>query len=62
VVITGDLNLPDINWDDPNLTIDHDKCSVLFVAFTKQQVFEQYVEDFTRPSSLSCAGYEGFTN
>ena len=50
VIITGDLNLPDVNWDAPNLLSDYDDCSSMFVAFAKQHGFEQFVREITRPS------------
>ena len=52
-VIIADLNLPDINWKDPNLFSDLDDCSTMFLAFSKQFVFQQFVHELTRPSNLT---------
>ena len=51
VMITSELNLPDINGKDPNLLSDHDDCSSMFLLFTKQFGFEQLVHELTRPSN-----------
>ena len=54
VVINGDFNLPNINWSYPiilsNDNMDH--CSTLFTNFMAQNVFDQLVNDVTRPSSV----------
>lgn len=51
VIITGDFNLPKIDWSDPVIMPDVDNCSSLFTVFTKQFVFEQLVTEVTRPST-----------
>jgi len=51
VIITGDLNLPNVNWKDPNFLSDHDDSFTMFLSFTKQFGFEQLVNELTRPSS-----------
>ena len=56
IVITGDLNLSDVNWNEPNLLADGESCSGLFVTFAKQYGFEQYVQDVTRPSTIPGSG------
>jgi len=54
VVITGDLNLPCIDWNEPNLVSDHYCCSVMFATFACQNTLDQHVKDFTRPSTSAC--------
>ena len=63
IIITGDLNLPNINWNCPNLISDRDCCSVLFANFASQYCFDQHVDSFTRPPTSArnlasgiCAG------
>ena len=51
IIITGDLNLPGIDWSNPNLVADRDCCSVLFAVFANQFSFAQLVETITRPNS-----------
>jgi len=54
VIITDDLNLPHINWKDPNPLSD---CSTMLLLFSKQFGFEQLVHELTRPSNLT-PGFE----
>ena len=47
----SDFNFPNIDWSDPVLISDSDRCSVLFTQFSKQNVFQQLVCDVTRHST-----------
>ena len=50
VVVDGDFNLPDINWNDHTFVSSRDYCSTLFSTFVSQFAFEQYVTEITRPN------------
>jgi len=62
IVINGDLNLPNIDWFNPNLISNKCRCSVLFALFANELGFEQHVNTITRPSPSANNGiYAGST-
>lgn len=48
VILLGDFNLPNVDWSNPTFCSDQDRCSTLFVSFTKAFALQQHVYEPTR--------------
>ena len=56
IVIAGDINLPYVDWSNPILVSDTDRCSTIFTTFTSSYALNQCVSEPTRYNLNSSTG------